>query len=253
MIHRNAKNKTMVSWNENDLSALLLDDALLRRVEPDIFSVLPDNETGSVYDTRFGSIYDRVACNWVYNRLIWGYSIRIFSRIAEDVLSTAGGAVLDLGCGSLAFTAKAYGRFPERPVVLLDQSLTMLRMAKSRLIRRMGRVPGNLLLLHADAQHLPFREGAFRKILCENFLHCIGDSAGLLLPCGQMVSKGGEMVFTTLVRSGRISDRYLQVLADSGKLVSRTAGDRREVLERIGWDCRFETIGNILIVHCRCG
>jgi SAM-dependent methyltransferase len=123
----------MATFTESDLKTLLLKNADLRLVEPNIYSVLPDDETGSEYDTQFGFIYDRIACNRVYNRLVWGYSIKIFSRIAKDAfLSTTEGGVLDLGCGSLAFTGKIICRYSERPVVLVDQSLKMLRIAKSR-------------------------------------------------------------------------------------------------------------------------
>ena len=98
----------MATFNEIDLSALLMENTSLRSVEPGIYSVLLDNESGNEYDTQFGFIYDLVACNPIYNRLNWGYPVKIFSQIAKDALrSTPEGNVLDLGCGSLAFTAKA--------------------------------------------------------------------------------------------------------------------------------------------------
>ena len=113
----------MTSIDENDLSMLLLENVDLRLIEPHIFSVLWDIEVSSTYDTQFGYIYDWVACNPIYNRLMWGYSITIFASIANDALrSTNKGNVLDLGCGSLAFTAKTYIQYSERPVILVDQS-----------------------------------------------------------------------------------------------------------------------------------
>lgn len=105
----------MAIFSENDLSALLLEKTTLRSVEPSIYSVLPDNESGNEYDTQFGFIYDLIACNQIYNRLIWGYSVKIFPQIANDALRSApDGNVLDLGCGSLAFTAKVYSQYSER-------------------------------------------------------------------------------------------------------------------------------------------
>ena len=104
----------MATINEDDLSALLLEDRVFRLVEPSIYSVLPDNDSGNEYDTQFGFIYDGVACNPIYNRLIWGYSVQVFSQIANDALrSTIQGNVLDIGCGSLAFTARTYSKFSE--------------------------------------------------------------------------------------------------------------------------------------------
>ena len=70
------------------------------------------------------TIYDVVACNWFYNRLMWGYSIKDYSTLCKDTLdSSSEGWALDLACGSLAFTAEVYSNCSNRPVVFLDQSL----------------------------------------------------------------------------------------------------------------------------------
>lgn len=241
----------MGTINENDLSALLLENTTLRLVQSNIYSVLPNNESGNEYDTQFGFIYDLVACNPIYNRLIWGYSVKIFPQIANDALrSTPEGNVLDLGCGSLAFTAKAYSQYTERPVVLADQSLKMLRMAKSRLIKQNGKVPDNLVFLHSDALHLPFQENAFTTIISENLLHCLDDTIILLEQLKNIVSKNGKIYFTTLVKNNRLADKYLQALADSGKLISRTAADHKEIFKQVGLAAKFEATGNILSIQC---
>ena len=172
----------MATIDEKDLSALLSQDVDIRLREPHIYSVLSDIEVGNTYDTQFGNIYDWVACNPIYNRLLWGYSVAIFASIARDALrSSKKGNVLDLGCGSLAFTAKTYIQYSERSVVLVDQSLKMLRIAKSRLIKINGTVPGNMIFLHADALRLPFREKSFNTIISENLLHCLDDTKNLLI------------------------------------------------------------------------
>lgn len=241
----------MAKINENDLSAILLESFKLRAVEPHIYSVLPSNESGNEYDTEFGFIYDLVACNPIYNRLIWGYSVKIFPKIANDALrATPEGNVLDLGCGSLAFTAKAYSQYTERPVVLVDQSLKMLRMAKSRLIKQNGKVPDNLVFLHSDALHLPFQENAFTTIISENLLHCLDDTSPLLKQLKNIISKKGKIYFTTLVKSNRLADKYLQALADSGKLISRTVDDHKEIFKQVGLSAKYETMGNILSIQC---
>ena len=241
----------MATINENDLSALLLENSILRLVEPDIYSVLPDNESGNEYDTQFGFIYDWVACNPIYNRLIWGYSVKIFPQIANDALrSSADGKVLDLGCGSLAFTAETYSQYSERPVVLVDQSLKMLRMAKTRLIKRKGNVPDNWVFLHANALQLPFCAKAFKTILSENLLHCLDDTNILLKQLEKIILKNGKMFFTTLVKNNRFADKYLEALADSGKLVSRTVVDHKKVFDQLSMSAKYETKGNILSICC---
>jgi ubiquinone/menaquinone biosynthesis C-methylase UbiE len=241
----------MATFNESDLLALLLKNTALRLVEPNIYSILPDDEAINEYDTRFGYIYDWVACNRIYNRLIWGYSINIFSQIANDALkSTKQGKVLDLGCGSLAFTANTYSQYSERPVVLVDQSLNMLRIAKSRLIKKSGEVPENLIFLHADALHLPFQDKTFETILCENLLHCIDNTSSLLEQLAKIISEDGKMYFTTLVKNSRFADKYIQALADRGKLVPRTMSDHKEIFDQVRLSMKYETIGSISIIYC---
>lgn len=242
----------MGAITENDVSSLLRENTTLRSVESGIYSVLPNNESGNEYDTQFGFIYDLVACNPIYNRLIWGYSVKIYTQIANDALrSTSEGNVLDLGCGSLAFSAKAYCQYAERPVVLADQSLKMLRMAKSRLIKQIGRVPDNLVFLHSDARSLPFQENAFSTIISENLLHCLDDTSILLKQLKDIISKNGKIYLTTLVTSNRLADRYLQALADSGKLISRTVADHKEIFQQVGLDAKFKTTGNMLSIECQ--
>jgi len=246
----NGEEKAMTTIGESDLLALLLKNADLRLVEPHIYSVLSDNETGNTYDTQFGYIYDWVACNPIYNRLIWGYSVEIFTKIADEALrSSTQGSVLDLGCGSLAFTAKMYIQYSERPVVLVDQSLKMLRIAKSRLIKRNGRVPDNMVFLHADALRLPFREESFQTSISENLLHCLDDTSVLLNHLRNIPSKDGMMYFTTLVRGRRFADRYLESLAKGGKLVSRSIEDHRTIFAQCGMSAKYDINGNMASIY----
>ena len=228
---------------------MLLENFTLRAVEPNIYSVFPDNESGNEYDSQFGFIYDLVACNPIYNRLIWGYSIKIFSQIASEALhSSHQGYVLDIGCGSLAFTAKIYSQYSEPSVVLVDQSLKMLRMAKSRLVKLNNKVPDNLVFLHADALQLPFQQNIFSTILSENLLHCLNDTSIMLKQLKTFMSKNGRMYFTTLVKNNRFADKYLEALADNGKLLSRTVVDHQKVFEQVGLSAKYETTGNILVI-----
>ena len=239
----------MEKIDENELSTMLLENFTLRAVESNIYSVLHDNESGNEYDSQFGFIYDLVACNPIYNRLIWGYSVKIFPQTASKALdSSHEGHVLDIGCGSLAFTAKIYSQYRERSVVLVDQSLKMLRMAKSRLVKQNGKVPDNLVFLHADALQLPFQKNIFTTILSQNLLHCLSDTSILLKQLKAITSKNGKMYFTTLVRNNRLADKYLEALADSGKLISRNVADHRDIFEQSDIVAAYETTGNILVI-----
>lgn len=240
----------MQTFGEKDLSTMFVQDAELRPVEEHIYSVLPDNSTANAYDTRFGSVYDWVACNPVYNRLIWGYSVEIFFRTARTALQSSGqGAVLDLGCGTLAFTAKVYRQYSRRPVVLVDQSLKMLRIAKARLTKMNGRVPDNLIFLQADASQLPFRDNTFQTVLSENLLHCLDETGILLKKLENILTEDGKMYFTTLVRADRLADKYLAALAANGKLISRSVGDHQRIFDQLGIPMQYEVQGNMLSMY----
>ena len=240
----------MTSNAVDALSTLLPENADLRSIEPHIFTVLSDIEVSSAYDTRFGNIYDRIACNPIYNRLMWGYSITIFASVAHDALrSSNSGNVLDLGCGSLAFTAKTYIHYSERPVILVDLSLKMLKIAKSRLIKINKAVPENMVFLHADALRLPFRENSFDTIISENLLHCLDDTKSLLKGLRKILTEDGNMYFTTLVKNNRVADRYLGALANAGKLVPRSMGDHLTIFDQLGMPIKCSIQGNLASIY----
>jgi ubiquinone/menaquinone biosynthesis C-methylase UbiE len=240
----------MTSIGESGLIQVIQKGITPTLIEPHIYSVLSDIEVSNAYDSTFGRIYDWVACNPIYNRFIWGYSIAKFSSLMHDALtSLADGIVLDLGCGSLAFTAKTYTQYFDRPVVLMDQSLKMLRIAKSRLTKLNGRVPDNMAFLHADALQLPFRERSFNTIISQNLLHCLDDTRKLLTGLRNVLSEDGKMYFTTLVKSNRIADRYLLSLADGGKLVSRNIVDHQLVFNQLGMTVKLNITGNMAFIY----
>ena len=240
----------MSTMAENILSFMLRDAVTLRAVESSIYSVLPNDAAGNEYDSQFGFIYDLVACNPIYNRAIWGYSVKVFSQISsEALLSSQNGPFLDIGCGSLAFTAKTYSQYADRPMILADQSLKMLRMAKEKFIKQKGIIPENVCFLHADALQLPFKENTFTTILSENLLHCLSNTGVLLNQIKIIMSDNGKMYFTTLVRANRFADKYLETLANSGKLVSRNVTDHKRIFEQVGLSAEYRATGSLLVIN----
>jgi len=145
--------------NPNILSEIITEDVSLNLVEPDIYSIYSIGDSPGAYDSIGAStIYEVVACNRFYNWLMWGYSIKDYATLCEDSLASSyEGWVLDLACGSLAFTAEVYAKYSNRPIVFLDQSLKLLRKSKSRLRKQKGNIAENMFFLHADALQLPFK------------------------------------------------------------------------------------------------
>ncbi len=240
----------MTTIGERILSSVLGGNAGIRLIEPHIYSVLRDVQMSNEYDSRFGYVYDWVACNSIYNRLIWGYPVSRFAALAADALnSSKRGNMLDVGCGSLAFTAGEYIRYSGRPVVLVDQSLKMLRIAKSRLIKLNREVPDNMVFLHADATDLPFEQESFNTIISQNLLHCVTDTKKLLAGLRRILAGDGRIYFTTLVKVSRFADKYLQALADGGKLVPRNMADHQKTFDELGMDMKYEISGNMAFIY----
>jgi SAM-dependent methyltransferase len=237
--------------SEKILIELLPKGTDLKMIEPSIYTTSGGVKPANEYDSFFGNVYDMIACSAVYNRLVWGYSIGKFPALVEEALkSSKTGPVLDVGCGSLAFTAKTYIQYTDRSVVFVDQSLKMLRMAKDRLLELNGRLPDNVVFLHADALDLPFEPNSFSTVIALNLLHCLKDTSKLLVELKENVSEGGKMYFSTLVKGRRYGDKYLKALADRGKLVSRSIADHKTVFNQLGLSARYAVNGNMAFIYC---
>jgi ubiquinone/menaquinone biosynthesis C-methylase UbiE len=237
--------------DEDRLSEVISEDVNLRRVEPGVYSVYSQGEMPGAYD-RLGvsTIYDLVACNRFYNWLMWGYSIREYTAFCQEILaSSPEGWVLDTACGSLSFTAKLYSNYFNRPVILLDQSLNLIRKARSRLVKLNGRVPANIVFLHADALRLPFRAKSFANILSLNLLHCLEDVGSVLEELKRVLAPGGSAALTTLVQTSRWSDRYLNLLAASGALVSRSTNELLSAFNGSGMQVTHNIKGNLAFMQ----
>lgn len=232
------------------LSEIISEDVRLNIVAEDIYSVYATGESPGSFDS-FGAsaIYDMVACNRFYNWLMWGYSIKDYATLCEDVLnSSSEGWALDLACGSLAFTAEVYANCSNRPVVFLDQSLKLLRKGKSRLERLKGSISKNMFFLHADALQLPFKDNIFNAVISLNLLHCIDDVKTALKEIKRVLTHGGNSAITTLVQSSRWSNRYLNMLAGSGALISRSLDDLLSTFNDMEMPITHKIKGNLAFI-----
>jgi SAM-dependent methyltransferase len=202
----------------------------IRPVEEGIYSVLPDRPHTHLYDGR-AALYDLVVGTRVYNRVIWGASLPDYVAFARRaVASDQSAKLLDAGCGSLLFAAQAYLDC-QRPILACDQSLNMLRRARSRFVKLAGYVPEHIFLLQTDLNFLPFRPGTFGTILCMNVLHHVAEGEGLITGLKELLLGGGHLYLTSLVKSNRlIGDRYLDALYNRGDFVQPRTGEEVENL-----------------------
>jgi len=242
----------MTKIDEGSLQELVQKDVNLRLIEPHIYTVFQHDEAANFFD-RMALFYDVVICNPLYNRLMWGYSTKDYASLVHDALtSSTEGWVLDAGCGSLAFAAGTYLKYSERPVVLLDYSLNLLRIAKSRLIKLNGGVPDNMVFLQADALRLPFKPESFNTIISLNLLHVLKDLKSALLGLRAVLAENDAMVFTTLVKNNRKADRNLaRLLNKTSGVDARDIGQLQEAFEELGMPITYDIKGNMAYIHCR--
>ena len=233
------------------LSKIISEDVNLNLVEPDIYSVYSIGDSPGAYDSIGASaIYDMVACNRFYNWLMWGYSIKDYAILCEDSLASSHeGWVMDLACGSLAFTAEIYANCSNRPVVFLDQSLKLLRKGKFRLEKLKGNLPENMFFLHADALQMPFKANIFHAVISLNLLHCIDDMKTALKEIKRVLIDGGNFALTTLVQSSRWSNRYFNMLAGSGALIYRSPDELLSAFNDMEMQVTHEVKGNLAFIR----
>lgn len=235
--------------NEKDLSEFLKKDVNLKLIEPHIYSVLPHIEPSNFFD-KMARFYDMVICNPVYNRLVWGYPVTSYSSFVRESLNSSGtGWVLDAGCGSLAFSAETYVKYAKQPVVFLDQSLKLLRIAKSRLIKIHGSVPANMVFVLGDALRIPFRPTSFNTVISLNLLHVLKDLHRALEEFTDVLQENGRMSFTTLVKNNRLADRYFERFENAGEAVARTIEDVQLVFESQGIPMKYRIVGSLAFIN----
>lgn len=229
------------------LRTVVAEGRTIRAVEDGIYSVLPDASHNHLYDRR-AAVYDLVVRTRLYNRVMWGASPLDYVAFARQaVASHLTRQMLDAGCGSLLFTAEAYLEC-NRHVIGFDQSLSMLRRARRRLIELAGSVPDHILLLQADLSDLPFRPASFGTVLCLNVLHQFADAAKLIPNLKALLASDGHLYLTSLVSNSRfVGDRYLSVLHRTGEFVRpRSTVELKELLsDSLGGSVSYQTKGNM--------
>lgn len=217
----------------------------LYKAESNIHTVFEFNQQGGDYDDK-AWFYDRVIGHSLYNRWVWKNRPENYAAFASDAADSGKDWMLDAGCGTLVFTHEAYRR-AQRPAILLDRSLGMLRRAERRLAGSNG-AAANILLLQADLRDLPFRDDAFGTILSMGMLHLFDQPETLLAPLTRTLKPGGRFYASALIAETDFGRRYLHMLHRAGEVgAPRRADDLRAICQRqsgLALD-RFETIGNM--------
>lgn len=218
--------------------ALLAGTTTPREIDDDILDLSPGTPRPAHYD-RIAWAYDYVLGARSYNRLFWKTSPHHNRAFAREVFSARdSGTHIELGCGSLLFTAQLYDDDRGRPAILIDQSLEMLRRARARLRRRTGGVPRHVVLVRGDARDIHVAPGAgpAATVLSMHVLHVVEEGAALLGTLGSLARPTESTIgLTSIVRAGGRGDVFLRMLHAAGELATpRTLGDvERLVAEHV--------------------
>ncbi|SCZ52241.1 class I SAM-dependent methyltransferase [Thiohalomonas denitrificans] len=223
-------------------TAFIRPEIRFQRLEDGIVTVLPEDLRDHPYD-RIARLYDRVVGNPLYNRFAWGNWPRAYASAARYALKESHGPFLDAGCGSLVFTAPVYATVTDRPLVLLDRSLAMLRQARERLIRQFGKIPDHILLIQADIFDLPFRNSSFGAAAAWGMLHLFDEVSAVAT---ELLRVSPQAWFTSLVLANRRGDRLLQALHRKGEAaLPRTAPELSRLIEKVARVSDLRLHGNM--------
>lgn len=213
------------------LSALVRSDCSLRGVDDGVVSTLSEGASPGSYDDR-ARFYDVIVGSAFYNRLLWGARTDSYRAFVRRALTRGTGPFLDAGSGSAVFTAAAYAT-SERPIVLADRSIGMLRAARQRIAAEAeGSLPDRMALVQADLFDLPFRSGAFGTVLSMGMMHLFENATDLVRALLDTVAARGRLYLTSLVAERAVGRWYLAALHRAGEVARpRSFAEAQAVVE----------------------
>lgn len=134
--------------------------------------------------------------------------------ISELAWIHRGGTFLDLGCSAGMYARNLARTLGNRgDIVGIDISPSMLKEA-ARLARKNDSTPS---FARADAENLPFGDGAFTGVVCGGSLNEIGDPARALGEAHRVLASGGRIaIMGILAAQGQWAVRLQRFLSTGG-------------------------------------
>jgi demethylmenaquinone methyltransferase/2-methoxy-6-polyprenyl-1,4-benzoquinol methylase len=197
-------------------------------------------------------VFDSVASRYdIMNDLMSGGLHRLWKRRAiEKANVRKGHVVLDLA-GGTGDLAKEFARLvgPQGQVVLADITAEMLRHGRDRLVD--AGVAGNLSIVQADAQDLPFADNSFDRITIAFGLRNVTDKDAALRSMFRVLKPGGKLLVLEFSKpDDAIKQAYdlysFKVLPVLGKLVADDSDSYQYLAESIRMHPDQETLVNMM-------
>jgi ubiquinone/menaquinone biosynthesis C-methylase UbiE len=140
-----------------------------------------------------------------------------YSKALENV-NVDGAVVLDVGCGSGLFFSQVESK--ANMVVGVDVSRKLLLKAKEQ-----TKNLGNVSVLQADADHLPFRDGFFDAVFAFTVLQNMPKPPVTLRELKRVAKLGSRVVVTGLKKAFPL-DLFMDVLENSGLKLTAFVDDK---------------------------
>jgi ubiquinone/menaquinone biosynthesis C-methylase UbiE len=149
------------------------------------------------------SILVRLLGSWIFNSAAWLYDWMTANSVWQESCAylldplldgPEGGLVLDLGIGPGVSALSMGVSRPRARFVGLDLSYLMLKQARAGR-ERAGWAARRLMLVQADADHLPLADGSFDAAAAHSFLYLLPDHHAALVEAHRVVRLGGLAAF----------------------------------------------------------
>jgi demethylmenaquinone methyltransferase/2-methoxy-6-polyprenyl-1,4-benzoquinol methylase len=185
-------------------------------------------------------VFDSVASRYdLMNDLMSGGVHRLWKRFTIELSAARPGqTILDIAGGTGDLAAR-FSRLvgPEGQVILADINAAMLEVGRDRLIDKGA--TGNIEVVQADAQALPFKDNSVDCITIAFGLRNVTDKEMALGSMLRVLRPGGRLLVLefskpTSALLGKVYDQYsFQILPAMGRLIAQDADSYRYLAESI--------------------
>ena len=217
----------------------------LTKAGPEIYS-FGDIGKGAPYDTK-AKVYEFLVSTGIYNKIAWGTQPDDYTDFAMRAINESKGPIIDIGCGGLTHTAKLYAK-TNRKILLVDNSIEMLTIAKKRLNKINGRTNANVCLLLADALNLPFSE-TYDNLFSFGMLHLFEDKQAYLESIFKTLKKGGKFFISSLTNDRSISRKYIELLKRNKEMATGLSSEEiKGLLREFSGALNSYTVGSMVFL-----